>query len=193
MASIQAIEQTSVHQIQSGQVIVDLNSVVKELVENSLDAGSTSIEVRFRNHGLDAIEVIDNGTGVAPEDFESVGMFPRGYLSACQDLTVNDQPSSIIHLNYVITMILKIWIHLAFEVKHSLHFAHCPSSTSSQLVRQICREVLVWNLRYLANSRVQVPSLHSGEPRSSSRRSFTIYLSGRRSWKRTSSASTGKF
>jgi DNA mismatch repair protein PMS2 len=73
MASIQAIEQTSVHQIQSGQVIVDLNSVVKELVENSLDAGSTSIEVRFRNHGLDAIEVIDNGTGIAPEDFESVG------------------------------------------------------------------------------------------------------------------------
>jgi DNA mismatch repair protein PMS2 len=78
MASIQAIEQTSVHQIQSGQVIVDLNSVVKELVENSLDAGSTSIEVRFRNHGLDAIEVIDNGTGIAPEDFESVGMSHRG-------------------------------------------------------------------------------------------------------------------
>jgi DNA mismatch repair protein PMS2 len=75
MASIKAIEQTSVHQIQSGQVIVDLNSVVKELVENSLDAGSTSIEVRFRNHGLDAIEVIDNGTGVAPEDFESIGEF----------------------------------------------------------------------------------------------------------------------
>ncbi|KAG9711424.1 hypothetical protein KCU75_g25080, partial [Aureobasidium melanogenum] len=74
MASIQAIEQTSVHQIQSGQVIVDLNSVVKELVENSLDAGSTSIEVRFRNHGLDAIEVIDNGTGIAPEDFESVAL-----------------------------------------------------------------------------------------------------------------------
>ncbi|CAD0100110.1 unnamed protein product [Aureobasidium mustum] len=80
MASIQAIEQTSVHQIQSGQVIVDLNSVVKELVENSLDAGSTSIEVRFRNHGLDAIEVIDNGTGIAPEDFESVGMSNQGFL-----------------------------------------------------------------------------------------------------------------
>jgi signal transduction histidine kinase len=87
MASIQAIEQTSVHQIQSGQVIVDLNSVVKELVENSLDAGSTSIEVRFRNHGLDAIEVIDNGTGIAPEDFDSVGMFQHSGSCACQHLT----------------------------------------------------------------------------------------------------------
>lgn len=73
MAAIKAIQQSSVHQIQSGQVIVDLNSVVKELVENSVDAGATSIEVRFRNHGLDAIEVIDNGTGIAPEDYESVG------------------------------------------------------------------------------------------------------------------------
>lgn len=74
MGTIKAIQQTSVHQIQSGQVIVDLNSVVKELVENSLDAGSTSIEVRFRNNGLDAVEVVDNGSGIAPEDFDSVAL-----------------------------------------------------------------------------------------------------------------------
>lgn len=74
MATIKPIEGKSIHQIQSGQVIVDLSSVVKELVENSLDAGATSIEVRFRNNGLDAIEVQDNGTGIAPEDFESIAL-----------------------------------------------------------------------------------------------------------------------
>ncbi|KAF4582917.1 DNA mismatch repair protein MutL [Ophiocordyceps camponoti-floridani] len=55
-ATIKPIERNSVHQIQSGQVIVDLCSVVKELVENSIDAKSTSIDVRFRNQGLDFIE-----------------------------------------------------------------------------------------------------------------------------------------
>ena len=40
------------HQIQSGQVIVDLCSVVKELVENSLDAGATSIGLWPNNVGL---------------------------------------------------------------------------------------------------------------------------------------------
>jgi DNA mismatch repair protein PMS2 len=74
MATIKAIESRSVHQIQSGQVIVDLSSVVKELVENSLDAGATSIEIRFKNQGLDAIEVQDNGKGIAPEDFETVAL-----------------------------------------------------------------------------------------------------------------------
>ncbi|KAI9846607.1 MAG: hypothetical protein M1837_003848 [Sclerophora amabilis] len=74
MATIKAIEGRTIHQIQSGQVIVDLCSVVKELVENSLDAGATSIEVRFRNHGLDSIEVQDNGGGIASEDYETIAL-----------------------------------------------------------------------------------------------------------------------
>lgn len=74
MATIKPIEARSIHQIQSGQVIVDLCSVVKELVENSLDAGTTSLDIRFKNYGLESIEVQDNGSGIAPEDFETTGM-----------------------------------------------------------------------------------------------------------------------
>ncbi|KAJ4354152.1 ATP-binding mismatch repair protein [Didymosphaeria variabile] len=74
MATIKPIEGRSVHQIQSGQVIVDLISVCKELVENSIDAGATSIEVRFKNNGLDAIEIQDNGSGIAPEDYETIAL-----------------------------------------------------------------------------------------------------------------------
>ncbi|CAZ80184.1 unnamed protein product [Tuber melanosporum] len=75
MATIRPIEGRSVHQIQSGQVISEgLTSVVKELVENGLDAHATSIEVRFKSNGLDAIEVIDNGDGISPENYESIAL-----------------------------------------------------------------------------------------------------------------------
>jgi DNA mismatch repair protein PMS2 len=88
MATIKAIEGRSVHQIQSGQVIVDLNSVVKELVENSLDAGATSIDIRFKNQGLDSIEVSDNGKGISPDDFETIALkHYTSKLSSYEDLT----------------------------------------------------------------------------------------------------------
>ncbi|KAH7128525.1 DNA mismatch repair protein-like protein pms1 [Dendryphion nanum] len=88
MATIKAIEGRSVHQIQSGQVIVDLCSVAKELVENSIDAGATSIEVRFKNNGLDAIEVQDNGSGIAPADYDTIGLkHYTSKLSTYDDLT----------------------------------------------------------------------------------------------------------
>ncbi|KAK0745051.1 hypothetical protein B0T21DRAFT_280404 [Apiosordaria backusii] len=72
--TIKAIDSSAVHQIQAGQVIVDLCSVAKELVENSVDAGATNIEVRFKNQGLDSIEVQDNGAGIEPHNYESVAL-----------------------------------------------------------------------------------------------------------------------
>ncbi|KFZ17603.1 hypothetical protein V502_04509 [Pseudogymnoascus sp. VKM F-4520 (FW-2644)] len=74
MATIKAIEGRTIHQIQSGQVIVDLCSVVKELVENSLDAGASSIEVRFKNQGLESIDVHDNGAGITSQNYETIAL-----------------------------------------------------------------------------------------------------------------------
>ncbi|KAI5851015.1 hypothetical protein BZA05DRAFT_430366 [Tricharina praecox] len=72
---IQQIDGKSVHHLQSGQVINDgLNSAVKELVENALDANATSIEIRFKNYGLESLEVIDNGDGISPDNYESIAL-----------------------------------------------------------------------------------------------------------------------
>ena len=88
MATIKAIEARSVHQIQSGQVIVDLCSVVKELVENSLDAGASMVEVRFKNNGLDSIEVQDNGGGISPSNYDSIALkHHTSKLSSYEDLS----------------------------------------------------------------------------------------------------------
>lgn len=95
MATIKPIEARSVHQIQSGQVIVDLCSVVKELVENSLDAGTTSLDIRFKNYGLESIEVQDNGSGIAPEDFETIGIALRAFISIRSLTNVLSSPQTL--------------------------------------------------------------------------------------------------
>jgi DNA mismatch repair protein PMS2 len=71
---IRTIDAADVHRITSGQVIVDMSSIVKELVENSIDAHATVIEVQLKNYGLETIEVADNGDGIASNDFKSIAL-----------------------------------------------------------------------------------------------------------------------
>ncbi|KAL1918986.1 uncharacterized protein VTP21DRAFT_2367 [Calcarisporiella thermophila] len=73
-ARIKAIDNSTVHRICSGQVILDLATAVKELVENSLDAGATVIEIKFKEHGIDSVEVSDNGSGIDPQDYETLAL-----------------------------------------------------------------------------------------------------------------------
>lgn len=71
-SSIKAIDKTSVHRICSGQVVLTLATAVKELVENSIDAGATTVEVKLKDYGSESIEVIDNGFGVEEKNFEGL-------------------------------------------------------------------------------------------------------------------------
>jgi DNA mismatch repair protein MutL len=65
---IRLLDETTVGQIAAGEVIERPLSVVKELVENALDAGAKRIVVAVARGGLDAIEVADDGAGIVPDD-----------------------------------------------------------------------------------------------------------------------------
>lgn len=49
-------------------------TAVKELIENSLDAGATSVGLKLKEFGKDLVEVTDNGAGVHPDNFEGLGI-----------------------------------------------------------------------------------------------------------------------
>lgn len=71
---IRPINKGVVHKICAGQVILDLPSAVKELVENSLDAGATSIEIALKDYGEESFQVIDNGCGISPNNFKVLAL-----------------------------------------------------------------------------------------------------------------------
>lgn len=68
MGKIIQLHETLANKIAAGEVVERPASVVKELVENSIDANSTIIEVEVEEAGLAKIRVIDNGDGMDEED-----------------------------------------------------------------------------------------------------------------------------
>jgi DNA mismatch repair protein MutL len=70
MGKIQLLSEHIANQIAAGEVVERPSSVVKELVENSIDAGSTRIDITIEEGGLQLIRVADNGSGMEADDSE---------------------------------------------------------------------------------------------------------------------------
>ncbi|MDD5439000.1 MAG: DNA mismatch repair endonuclease MutL [Candidatus Omnitrophica bacterium] len=72
MGNVNILPQDIVSKIAAGEVIERPASCVKELIENSLDAGARSIELHLKDSGKTLIHIKDNGTGIAPDDIEKI-------------------------------------------------------------------------------------------------------------------------
>lgn len=71
MSKIKVMDELLANKIAAGEVIEKIASVVKELVENSIDAGAENITVNLTGSGLEAIEIIDDGCGMDRQDAEN--------------------------------------------------------------------------------------------------------------------------
>jgi DNA mismatch repair protein MutL len=68
VSKIKKLSGSIVNQIAAGEVVIQPCSVIKELVENSFDAGARRVDIEFNGSGADELKVMDDGSGMEPED-----------------------------------------------------------------------------------------------------------------------------
>ena len=83
--SIHLLDQSTINQIAAGEVVDRPSSVVKELVENAIDAGSSAITVEIKDGGISFIRITDNGCGIEKNDVKVA--FLRHSTSKIKDAT----------------------------------------------------------------------------------------------------------
>lgn len=83
--SIHVLDQSTINQIAAGEVVDRPSSVVKELVENAIDAGSSAITVEIKDGGISFIRITDNGCGIEKNDVKVA--FLRHSTSKIKDAT----------------------------------------------------------------------------------------------------------
>src|SRR5882757_5876894 len=84
---IRQLPPSVINQIAAGEVVERPSSVVKELLENAIDAGATRIDVTVERGGRDLIRIADNGKGMVPEDLPlAFQPHATSKLAAAEDL-----------------------------------------------------------------------------------------------------------
>jgi len=87
MVMIQVLDQETINQIAAGEVIERPAAVVKELVENSIDAGATAVTIEIRDGGISFIRVTDNGAGIKHEEVNTAFLpHATSKISTAEDL-----------------------------------------------------------------------------------------------------------
>ena len=76
MKNIAVLDESTIDKIAAGEVIERPSSVVKELVENAIDAGATAVTAEIKDGGISLIRITDNGEGIAKDQIATAFLQP---------------------------------------------------------------------------------------------------------------------
>lgn len=141
-----------VNQIAAGEVIERPSSVVKELVDNSIDAKATKIVVKIQNGGMKLIEVSDDGIGIPEENLN--GIFDAHTTSKLKD--INDL-NTLMSMGFrgealsTITSVAKVTLiskYIGEDIAHEIQFNENGKSDIKKSPREIGTDIKVEDLFY---------------------------------------------
>ena len=84
MREIRLLDNNTINKISAGEVVERPSSVVKELAENSIDAGASAVTIEIRDGGTSLIKISDNGSGIPKEQVKTA--FLRHATSKISDI-----------------------------------------------------------------------------------------------------------
>ena len=88
MRPISVLDEATIDKIAAGEVVERPSSIVKELVENAIDAGASSITVEIKDGGISLIRITDNGTGIAKEQIRTAFLrHATSKITSAEDLS----------------------------------------------------------------------------------------------------------
>ena len=100
MPNIAILNQETIDKIAAGEVVERPCSVVKELVENAIDAGSTAITVEIKEGGISFIRITDNGCGIPREEVPLAFLVDNAWTQSIEP-PADDQPLRVLSMTRI--------------------------------------------------------------------------------------------